>query len=495
VTPERWKQVNDLFHAALERGADRAAFLDAATREDPELRREVESLLRAHQSSATFLEVPAWGVAPELMFDEQERSLVGRSIGPYRVIEEIGRGGMGVVYAAEDTRLGREVAIKALPPGSGRDRPHRERLRREARAAAALSHPSIATVFALEEIGDELFIITELVHGRTLRDELRDGPLPPDRLRRTLLDVAEGLAAAHARGIVHRDLKPDNLMRTTEGRVKILDFGLARASDSGSGVTATLLTQAGATVGTPGYMAPEQLSGGPIDVRTDVFAFGVLAAELSTGEHPFGPDSAAMLRRMTQLMEGKPVSGSRSWSAPDVEEIARRCMRANPEERYASGGELAAALRETASVTQLRPAAGGHTLWWWQFHQAAISVVLAAMPALAWGTRTMLERPRGSWLFFAALVLATVSITARMNLVFTARVNPAGLTSQRARMFPWIGWIDALLAMLMIGTALAFAGEHDELAGFAISLGAIILVSVAFIEPATTRAAGVELQH
>ena len=489
MTPERWKQVADLFHAALERAGDRAAFLDDATRHDPDLRRQVESLLEAHHSSAEFLETPAWGVAPELMFDHPVATLVGQTIGPYQVMEEVGRGGMGVVYAAHDTRLGREVAIKALPPESLRDRAHRERLRREARAAAALAHPSIATVYALEEIGDELFIITELVRGRTLRDELREGPLPPDRLRQTLIDIADGLAAAHARGIVHRDLKPDNLMRTPDGRVKILDFGLARATDTATDRTSTLLTQAGAAVGTPGYMAPEQLSGGAIDARTDVFAFGVLATELATGEHPFGPDSAAMLRRMTQLMEGKPLSGMRSWSAPDVEQIARRCMRVDPFERFASGAELAAALR--APVTGVQPAVQADETWWWRFHQAAISVVLAAMPALAWGTRPILERPRGSFLFFAALVLATVSITARMNLVFTARVHPADLARQRATVFPWIPMLDGVLALLMIAAAVVLAGDHDVLAGLAITLGAIILVSAAFIEPATTRAAGI----
>lgn len=491
MTPERWKQVTDLFHAALERAGDRDAFIAAATRDDPELRREVDTLLRAHHSSAEFLETPAWGVAPELMFDDPGGSLVGRTIGPYKVIDEVGRGGMGVVYAAQDTRLGREVAIKSLPPHALRDAAHRERLRREARAAAALTHPSIATVYALEEFEGELFIISELVRGRTLRDELRDGPLPPDRLRRTLLEVADGLAAAHARGIVHRDLKPDNLMRTAEGHVKILDFGLARASDTGTAPTATLLTQAGAAVGTPGYMAPEQLSGGPIDPRTDVFAFGVLASELATGEHPFGPDSAAMLHRMTLLMEGKPISGSGSWSAPDVQQIARRCLRVDPAARYASGGELAVALREAIATRDVQLMPPRDRTWWWQFHQAAISVVLAAMPALAWGTRTILERPRGSWLFFAALVLATLSITARMNLVFTARVNPAGLANQRARVVPWIGIIDALLAVLMIAAAVGLAGDHDVLAGLAISLGTIILVSVVFIEPATTRAAGI----
>ena len=492
MTPERWKQVNAVFHAALERAGDRDAFLAEATSGDPELRREVESLLAAHRSSAHFLETPAWGVAPELMFDDAP-TLTGRTIGPYRVLDEIGRGGMGVIYAAEDTRLGRQVALKALAPESVRDPAGRERLRREARAAAALTHPAIATIHALEEVDDELFIVSELVRGQTLREEIRSGPQPRERLGPTLVAVAEGLAAAHAQGIVHRDLKPENVMRTPDGGVKILDFGLARAVESDARATRTQLTQAGAAVGTPGYMAPEQLSGGTVDARTDIFAFGVLAMELATGEHPFGPDSAAMLRRMTQLMEGKPLSSPATWGSPALEAVARRCLRADPAERYASGAELAEALRAAsaigAAVVRESPV---RSLWWWQFHQGAISIALAAMPAVAWITRGSIGRPRGSWIFFAALVLATLSIAARMNLVFTSRVHPENLSTQRDRMFPWVGIGDALLALLMIGTGVALAGENDGLAGLLLSVATVILASVAFIEPATTRAAGLK---
>jgi predicted Ser/Thr protein kinase len=493
MTPERWKQVTDLFHAALERSpAARAEFIRQAADGDDQLQREVESLLATHASSDGFLETPAWGVAPELMFDGQESTLVGRVVGPYRVVEEVGRGGMGVVYAAEDTRLGRQVALKALAPDSVSDRARRERLRREARAAASLVHPSIATIFALEEIDDELYIVSELVRGRTLRDELKDGPLQPAVLRTTLLEIAEGLAAAHAEGIVHRDLKPENVMRAADGRVKIMDFGLARAASQDSAPTATQLTQAGLAVGTPGYMAPEQLSGGAVDARTDVFAFGVLAAELATGEHPFGPDMAAMLRRMAQLMEGQALIGSGSWSAPDVQQVARRCMRASPAERYASGAELVAALRASEAVATAGPLpATTNPLWWWQFHQGAMSLLLAAMPAAAWTIRGWIGAPAGSRIFFAALVLATISITTRMNLLFTSRVHPASLAHQRSLVFPWVGWVDAALAVLMIASALALDG-HDDVAGLLIGLGVVILASVALIEPATTRMAGVD---
>lgn len=492
MTAERWKQVTDLFHAALERDAgDRVTFLDEATTGDPDLRREVESLLAAHATSSGFLETPAWGVAPELILDDEEDSLVGRTVGPYQVLEEIGRGGMGVVYAAEDTRLGRQVALKALARDYASDHARRERLRREARAAAALTHPSIATIYALEEIDGSLYIVSELVRGRTLREELADGPLPPARLRHTLIEIADAMAAAHARGIVHRDLKPENIMRAPDERVKILDFGLARSTGSQAETTKTQLTQVGQTVGTPGYMAPEQLSGGEIDARTDIFAFGVVATELATGEHPFGPDSASMLRRMTLLMEGKTLSASTGWSAPELEPVVRRCLRAAPEERYGSGEELLIALREASIATP--PTApsfsGGRSLWWWQFHQVAIAVTLAAMPAIAWGIRRPIGTPWGSRIFFAALVLATVSITARMNLLFTSTVDPGGLPRQRCVIFPWVAWIDAGLAGLMIAAALMLEGQ-DAVAGLTIALGTVILASVAFIEPATTRSAG-----
>jgi hypothetical protein len=490
VTPERWKQVTDLFHAALDRDiSERAAFLAQAAGDDAALRREVESLLSNHDTAGAFLETPAWGVAPELMFDDDSPGLIGRMVGPYRVIEEIGRGGMGIVYVAEDTRLGRQVALKALPPDYAADPTRRERLRREARAAAALTHPSIATIHALEEIQGDLYIVSELVRGLTLRQELKNGPLAPDVLQTTLVDIADALAAAHAQGIVHRDLKPENVIRGAAGRVKVLDFGLARSLTAGDQPTLTQLTQAGAALGTPGYMSPEQLSGGLVDARTDIFAFGVLASELATGEHPFGPDSAAMLRRMTQLMEGGTLSHPGSWSSPYLEPIARKCMRANPAERYANGSELAAALRSSGDRAPAASTAAGTAIWWWQFHQGAIAILLAAMPAIAWSIRPDLGTPWGARVFLGALVLATISITARMNLLFTSRVNPARLRSHRARIFPWAGWIDAALAALMIGAALSL-DDSDAIAGLLITLGTIILASVALIEPATTSSAG-----
>jgi hypothetical protein len=196
-----------------------------------------------------------------------------------------------------------------------------------------------------------------------------------------------------------------------------------------------------------------------------------------------------MLRRMTLLMEGKTLSASTGWSAPEMEPVARRCLRAAPDERYASGDELLAALRETErAVPASASASDERSLWWWQFHQVAVAGTLAALPAIAWTIREAIGPPWGSRLFFAALVLATISITARMNLLFTSRVHPEGLPRQRRLVFPWIAWIDAALAALMIAAALALEGR-DAIAGLTIALGTVILASVTLIEPATTRAA------
>ena len=355
MNAERWRDVTSLFHAALELdGAKREAFLRERAATDPDLVREVQSLLARHQPGTDFLEAPAWTVAASLMMDD-EPSLVGRQVGSYHILEEIGRGGMGVVYAARDDRLGRTVALKALPPAYTRDERHRERLAREARAAAAFTHEAIATVFALEEIDGELFIASELVSGNTLRTELALGPVPPARLIATLVEIASGLAAAHARNVIHRDLKPENIIRRTDGHIKILDFGLARITDPDTR-TITRLTETGTAPGTPGYMAPEQLSGGDVDARTDLFAFGVVAWELATGQHPFGSNPALMLAHM---MEGRPATMPRQLPVPALDPIIRRCLRVSPADRYASAEDLLADLRKLATTSGSSLAATG----------------------------------------------------------------------------------------------------------------------------------------
>jgi serine/threonine-protein kinase len=425
---------------------------------------------------------------PELILDDGPAA-PGSHLGPYQVLEEIGRGGMGVVYAARDERLGRMVALKALPAAYSGDPARRSRLTREARAAAALSHPAVATIFSLEEIDGGLYIVSELVRGKTLRQELRDGPLPAARLLPTLLDIGSALAAAHALGIVHRDLKPENVIRRNDGQIKVLDFGLARWEPQPDAPSMTRLTGAGIALGTPGYMAPEQLRGEPTDARTDVFAFGVLAWELATGEHPFGTDPASVLTRMTALMEGRAVLPGQAL--PGLERMVLRCMRATPAERYPT---ITAALEDLrvlgAPEIAGSPSRQRTSLWWWQFHQASLAVIVAATPVLAVLARQPLGPRYGRWLFLAVLAVATIAVTLRLNLLFTSRVHGTMLAAHRRRLFPWIAASEALTAALLLAGAVAIGSDADTKAAPLLSLALILLASLAIIEPATTAGAG-----
>jgi hypothetical protein len=489
VTPERWQQVNALFHAVVDRApSERQAVLDATARSDPGLAADVRSLLAAHESGG-WLEQPAWAVAPELMFDPAPALPRGTQAGPYRIEREIGRGGMGIVYEAEDTRLLRRVALKALPAPVARDPVGRERLMREARAAAALSHPGIATVYALDEIDGTLYLVSELVRGETLRTEVRRGPLPAERLRATLGELAAGLAAAHAAGIVHRDFKPENIIRCADGRVKILDFGLARSTGPAA-VTELALTESGTAIGTPGYMAPEQLAGGPVDARADVFAFGVVAWELATGVHPFGTSAAEILGRVTDAVGGRHPTTGPAFPVPGLDGIVRRCLARNPAERYPSAVELSRTLAEM----ELPAAPAGRTvgpdrsLFWWQLHQGCLAVVVASMPVACWFVRRH-EALVGSTIFLGVLALATIAVATRLNLLFTARAHRDRLGAQHARVRRSLVAVEAMLALILTVAAALVAGENDPLAAVLVGLAAGTAVSLWFIEPATTSAA------
>lgn len=285
---QRWQVVESLFHAALERELDaRPAFLKVACGGDSDLQRQVELLVAHQEAAVSFLETPPM---EDTATPVDAGSLLGRQVGPYRILYSIGAGGMGEVYRAHDSKLDRDIAIKTLPAEFAQDPQRLARLRREARTLASLNHPNIAAIYGLEESGDADCLVLELVEGETLR-----GPLPIEQALEYAREIADALEAAHEKGIIHRDLKPANVKVTLQGRVKVLDFGLAKAIPgreshqdlSQQAAIQEQQTLAGQILGTVSYMSPEQVRGKEVDPRTDIWAFGCLLYELLTGKRAF----------------------------------------------------------------------------------------------------------------------------------------------------------------------------------------------------------------
>jgi len=293
---ERWQKIDELFHAALAReGEERAACLDEACAGDKWLRREVESLIAAHEREGSFIDSPAFVVAPEPTPEDQAESMVGQQVGRYEVLSLLGRGGMGEVYLARDARLGRHVALKLLPVSLTLDRDRLGRFEREARAASSLNHPNVCTIYEVGETEDGRHYITmEHVEGVTLRQQMNDRQMM--KLADVLdvgAQIAAALAAAHEAGVIHRDVKPENVIVRRDGLVKVLDFGLAKlteerqVSDSTAPTRALVKTATGMVMGTPHYMSPEQTRGLAVAARSDIWSLGCVLYEMATGRTPF----------------------------------------------------------------------------------------------------------------------------------------------------------------------------------------------------------------
>jgi hypothetical protein len=394
---------------------------------------------------------------------------------------------MGVVWLAEDTRLRRVVALKALAPGASDDPVRRERLRREARAAAALSHPGIATVYALEEIDGALYVASEFIPGETLRAELDRGPLDPARVAATGLAIADALAAAHARGLVHRDIKPENVMRTPDGAVKILDFGLAQDA-AGTGVGGhERLTRDGAALGTPAYMAPEQIRRQPVDGRADLFALGALLYELATGRSAFAADTPAATIANVLEHEPPPIAGP-------LDAVVRRCLAKDRTARFASAEALRGALEDLRDGRAPRAVSTGPEttrplVGWWQFHQAATTAAYAALLALLWSVRAWMPPAAGLPVVLVGLAAALGASSLRLHLWFTVRWYPEEWAAELRRSRPWIRLADVVLAgALLVAMGLTMTA-HNRVAALLVAAAVAVVVSSAIVEPATTRAA------
>lgn len=274
-------------------------------------------------------------------------------LGPYEILGPLGAGGMGEVYRARDTRLGREVAVKVLPEPFANDPNRRARFEREAQVVAALSHPNLLALHDYGTHGNVTFAVTELLEGETLRSRLAKGPLPWRKAVEIGVAIAEGLAAAHAKGIIHRDLKPDNLFLTADGRVKVLDFGLAQVkpvpdSEMPTGPYVVADTDPGTVMGTVGYMSPEQVRGRPADARSDIFSLGCVLYEMVSGRRAFAGETTA--ETMTAILRDDPAGlGDSQNVSPEVERLIRHCLEKNPEERFQSARDLAFAFRAVLS--------------------------------------------------------------------------------------------------------------------------------------------------
>ncbi len=389
MTPERWQQIRDVLAKALEVApGERSAFLNRACSSDQSLRHEVETLLASSDDvRSSFLQSPA----PRVTL------AAGTKLGEYEVKSLVGSGGMGEVYRARDSRLGRDVAIKVLPSLLSSDSDRLRRFEQEARAAAALNHPNILAVHQMGTHEGAPYLVSELLEGETLREQIKLGRMPVRKAIDCAVQIARGLAAAHEKGIVHRDLKPENLFVTKDGRVKILDFGLAKLIQPQSGsehdaATLTEGTEPGVVMGTVGYMAPEQVRGQSTDHRADIFAFGAILYEMLAGKRAFQKPTSP--ETMTAILNEDPPAISQVTTnvPPALQRVVHRCLEKNPEQRFQSASDLAFALEalsETSSSAAASPEKGGRMLS--KLWPVAVVVAAAVVGGLLLRVRTSLH--------------------------------------------------------------------------------------------------------
>jgi eukaryotic-like serine/threonine-protein kinase len=350
MTQDRWQQVKQIFNSAVElAGAERHAFLDSACGDNQGLRREVESLIAAHEEDGSFIDSPAYEVAVKLIGDDEAALQAGEILGHYQIQSLLGKGGMGQVYLAEDTRLRRKVALKFLSSYLTRDHDRLRRFEHEARSASGLNHPNIVTIYEIGEVDGRSFIAMEHIAGETIRQRIEHTQLKLGEVLNIGEQIASALAAAHAAGIVHRDIKPENIMLRQDSYVKVLDFGLAKLTESrDSGpedpTQGFVRTSAGIVMGTVSYMSPEQARGLTVDARTDLWSLGVVLYEMTTGNRPFtGPTNSDV---MVSILEREPVSLLNISEMPEaLEWIVTKALMKEREDRYQTAREMLTDLR------------------------------------------------------------------------------------------------------------------------------------------------------
>jgi eukaryotic-like serine/threonine-protein kinase len=442
-----WQQVEEIFHAVVElEAASRGPYLDAACRGDRELRREVESLVAAFEGERGFMEQPVMSLGMRVMVGDEDAPRAGQSVGRYKIVRALGRGGMGEVYLAEDESLERNVALKFIAgafPGGGWAK---EQLTREARAVAKLEHPNICAVHGIEEVEGHSFIVMQYVEGETLASELQAGRVPTERALDLAEQIASGLAAAHARGVVHRDIKPQNVIITGEGQAKVLDFGLAKlvrpvhapealAAAAASGAAGDRTLHAGLVVGTVAYMSPEQTRAEELDECTDVFSLGVVLYEMFAGSHPFMRETQAGTVAAIEREEPPPFDAPACVSE-GLNRLVRRCLAKDRRERYPSAEDLLGELRALRGRYEKAHAPSATRLYLdrlrrYAYPALALLLVLAAAAAYAYHgatrVRTLAILPFANATGNAGLDYVgeglTQSLADRLSQVSTLRVK------------------------------------------------------------------------
>jgi len=438
MTPDRESRVEQICHEALALDdAAREAFVAGACAGDTALRSEVESLLRQQSKADGFLMEPALVAAAQHLAAEPAPSLLGRKLGTYQVHSLLGAGGMGEVYCARDTALGRDVAIKILPRLFVGDPERLARIEREARVLAALNHPNIGAIYGLENLDGTPALVLELVGGSTLADRLASGRVPLRDALTIAAQIALALEAAHEKGIVHRDLKPANVVLTSDGHVKVLDFGLARAVGSDASgpdlskspaITASG-TKDGVILGTGAYMSPEQARGKSVDKRADIWAFGCGLYEMLTGRLAFRGETLS--DTIASILQGEPDWRALPETTPSsIQRLLRRCLEKDPARRLRDIGDarieiedvLSGASPTSAATSTVTPPQRFVRLPW-SIAAVASLVALAAIGALTWGVRNALRgptaAPRISRMTIASSGATAVAPTGKRSLAIT----------------------------------------------------------------------------
>jgi serine/threonine protein kinase len=475
VERERWLKIERLYHGALERQAnERSQFLAEACAEDESLRREVEVLLAQGGGSGSFLGAPAMEVAAQTLARDQADgtaspdAMLGRTVSHYHIVEKLGEGGMGKVYRARDTKLGRDVALKVLPEAFAQNIERMARFQRGARLLASLNYPNIAAIYGLEESTSVRALVMELIEGPTLGELIAAGPMPIGEALPIARQIAEALEFAHERGIVHRDLKPANIQLTKEHQVKILDFGLAKALEgeaspadiSKSPTQPVEATQAGMILGTAGYMSPEQAQGKSVDRRADIWAFGCVLQEMLTGKPTFQGETVA--ETLAEVLKAEP-----DWNAlpaatpPHIRNLLRRCLEKNPKRRLQAMGEARIAMEESVApvsspaglamgTSPLQPPVWRRALPW----AAAILLISTAFLAALLlrepsvpprSVRSYILPPEKTFFAFEGELGTPVISPDGGRLVFAAR-NSSGVEML------WVRPLDSLTAQPLAGT-------------------------------------------